>query len=152
MSSSKRDKREAECTSLAIEIFDAILAEFPTFRVEREFGDFTSVEIRIPVQPGIKFNCTLALSNVDELGFGVEQFWDNWFPCTDQRVTDAYMKAVRGYLRGEFKVVEYYRRGRCVRAELLEPVGATWQRVSSYDLSLFLAFPLNESVREFRNV
>lgn len=84
-------------------------------------------------QPGLGFPVSANLQNADELQLAVgEVFCCNWFPCDDPCVVSEFRDAMLGILSGEYRVVEYYRNRKPVRAELQRPTGATWAPVATY--------------------
>src|ERR1700730_16887430 len=61
----------------------------------------------------------LNLPNEDELHLVVGKlFWCEWFPCIDPKKVQSFRDAVEGVLSGEYRVVEFYRGNRAVKAGL----------------------------------
>ncbi len=85
----------------------------------------------IPKQAHLDFDVAVYLSG-DELHLSVDPFWVEWFPCTNPKRVSEYLEAVRGVLSGKFRIVEYHKDGRPVKAVLEEPVGDTWETVTSW--------------------
>lgn len=85
------------------------------------------------VQPGLGFPVSANLQNADELQLAVgEVFCCNWFPCNDPRVASEFREAILGILSGEYRVVEFCRNDKPIRAELQRPTGGTWTKVATY--------------------
>ncbi len=97
----------------------------------REAGE-AELELSIKVQPGLRFDVTLALHNTDELWLGAGELWVSWFPCTSAEVVRQYREAVDGLLSGRYRIVEYRRWGRLVKAFLQRPNGPDWQNIHRY--------------------
>ena len=124
---------EQQCRQIAIGVFEDIQKEFPHLKclLETEPKIPVDVYMDIPKQSHLDFDIAVYLSG-DELHLSVDPFWVEWFPCTNPKTVSEYLKAVRGLLSGRFRIVEYYKDGRPVRAVLEEPVGDTWATVTSW--------------------
>jgi len=99
--------------------------------LERHLG-VVEVELTIKAQAGLKFDVTLSLVNEDELYLGAGELWVSWFPCTSDDVVRQYRDAIEGVLSGRYRILEYRRWGRLVKAYLQRPNGAAWQNVHRY--------------------
>ena len=53
-------------------------------------------------------------------------------PCGKEDVSQQFVDAVCGLLSGEYRLVEYWRRGKAVKAELQRPIGDEWQKVAGW--------------------
>jgi len=115
-------------------VFADIRAAHAALRMSLEVvSGSVELELCIPAQPGLAFDVTLSLKDVDELQLGAGAFWVSWFPCTDASVVRRYREAVDGVLTGQYRILEYRRRGRLVKAYLQRPVGDGWTNMHRYD-------------------
>ncbi len=122
-----------EAREIADRLFESIRAGHGglEMRIEPDAG-ISELEVTIKAQPGLKFDVTLALHNVDELHLGAGELWVSWFPCTIDDVVRQYREAVDGLLSGRYRILEYRRWGHVVKAYLLRPSGSHWQNVHRY--------------------
>jgi hypothetical protein len=119
----------SQAEAVAHRCFALVAARFPLLRIER---DELGLELKIPVQPGLKHEVVLSFQNADELHLSVGHFWLEWFPCTDPERADQYLEAVCGFLAGVYRIIEHYRGSNCIKAELQRPVGAGWKTVGTW--------------------
>lgn len=108
----------------------------------------------IPAQPGLDFNVSINLQNLDELHLNVgKNFWVEWFPCRKQEVFDDYIEAVTGVISGEYRIVERYLFGKADSAVLERPNGrGGWQRVrASGALGCLIPGPRAQKVLQNRS-
>lgn len=112
---------EAQLLELAEKAFRRIEELFPALKMERNVAESVALGIDIPVQPGLKYAVKLNHRKPDELHFSVENFWLEWFPCSEPSLVADYIAAVSGFLSGKYRVLEHYRGKRCVKAELQAP-------------------------------
>jgi hypothetical protein len=90
------------------------------------------LEMTIPAQERLPFRVGLNLQG-DELHLEAgDHFWVEWFPCHDADVATRYSDAVNGLLAGRYRIVEYFRRGKVVRAELQRPEERGWKVVTTW--------------------
>lgn len=89
-------------------------------RYELEFASADDVPMevcwRFPVQPNLSRPITLGLQNLDELNFGVGNFWSYFFPFPDradhfEQIVGAWIEghgrvAVTGARSGDFQLLE----------------------------------------------
>lgn len=82
------------CLKIADEAFQRISKQLPSLEMKKNTSDPVELSIDIPIQTGMKYAVNLNLQNRDELHFSVENFWLEWFPCTDPARVEAYVDAV----------------------------------------------------------
>jgi hypothetical protein len=127
---------------IALSCFERIQGEFTNLAMElvRE-PEHVELEMNIPQQPGLLFDVHLNLQNVDELHLVVaDEFWVEWFPCTDGDVTERYVEAVCGVLSGAFRVLAVYSGPRYLKGYLQRPRGAQWETIARHYHSFALPF------------
>jgi hypothetical protein len=96
------------------------------------------VSVQIPAQPELGFEVNLNLQNADELHLAAaEMFWCSWFPSSDPAVRERYREAVTGLLSGQHRIVEYWRFGRPVKADLQAPSAQGWRTIARSRRGLF---------------
>jgi len=132
--------REFEIASAT---FAKIRDAFPAFTMNLELHPaHVELAMDIPVQPGLSFKLWLDLQNRDELTLSASHFWYEWFPCTNQMVVDEYLEAVLGLLSGRFRILEHWRGGRVVKAQLQSPRDSKWKSVAtSTNISSLIPWP-----------
>jgi hypothetical protein len=151
MGSNKRVAMAADdAETVARHAFSEIAARFPSLNIVENVGDPVEISLTIPPQPGCKYSVWLCLQNFDELHFSVGNFWLEWFPCTKPERVKSYIDAVSGFLSGKYRVLEYYRGEKCVKAKLQAPQSEKWRTLGTWS-TLALPFPLRRTVREIRN-
>jgi hypothetical protein len=119
---------------IALAAFDEIQARHPalTMRLDRNPRN-VDLEVEIPAQDQLQFDVSLNLQ-FDELHLHAGGFSCEWFPCTKSRVVSEYIEAVSGLLAGRFRILEYRRRERLVKAYLQRPIGSRWENVARYHI------------------
>jgi hypothetical protein len=134
------DSREFEIASAT---FGKIRAAFPMLTMNLDVRPaHVELAMDIPAQPGLSFKVWLAFQNGDELTLSASRFWGEWFPCTRQKKVDKYLEAVFGLLSGRFRILEHWRGGRVVRAELQSPTDGKWKSVAtSINISGLIPWP-----------
>jgi hypothetical protein len=121
---------DQKCYRIAEAAFQRIADQFPTLKMEKDEKEPVEIYISIPVQPGLKYGAALMLQNRDELHFSVGNFHLEWVPCAQPSKVEAYIEAVTGFLRGQYRVLEHYRGNRYVKGELQALVsGINWETV-----------------------
>ena len=55
-----------------------------SFAIEKVDQPEVELLMRVPEQPGLSFELTLGLQNVDELNIGFEEFWSYFFPFEER--------------------------------------------------------------------
>jgi len=139
------------CLKIAEEAFQRISERFPSLVMKRTPSVPVELSVDIPAQPGLKYAVNLNLQNRDELHFSVGNFWLEWFPCTELSKVEAYIDAVSGFLAGRYRVLEYYRGNKCVKAELQAPSpGGGWETKGT-SVHLRFPFPLRKQLKELIN-
>lgn len=66
-----------------------------------------------PVQPKLALELTLGLQNLDELNFGVEQFWSYFFPF--EQAAERFELILNAWVEGQARVAVVGRRGRLLQ-------------------------------------
>jgi hypothetical protein len=135
----------------ARELFDGLQEEFSQLHMVIDPND-PNVEcsVLIPKQPGLDFDTHLNLQNGDELHLNAGDFWCSWFPCSDLEVVTRYREAVVGILSGRYRILEYRRWGRVVKADLQAPDAQGWKTVAK-SRGAFLPVAWGTTTRELRN-
>jgi hypothetical protein len=114
-------------------VFEAIRAAFPHLKMDLE-RDKKQVEVRmnIPCQRGLVFDLKVNLRG-DELQLcaGACRLF-RWSPCTSADVVARFREAVQGLISGNFRIVEYCRLGKPIRAELQKPQQQSWQTIGTW--------------------
>jgi hypothetical protein len=128
---------------IASATFERIRAAFPTLTMDLDVHPaHVELGMEIPVQPGLSFKVWLDFQNGDELTLSASHFWYEWFPCTNQKTVDEYVEAVSGVLSGRFRVLEHWRGGRVVKAQLQSPRNDKWKSIAtSINISSVIPWP-----------
>jgi len=132
--SMKVDRRE-QCLEIARKILLEVAAASKPLRSSFHVQPIPELDLSLDfdVQPGLSFPVSANLQNADELQLAVgEVFCCNWFPCDDPRVVSEFREAMLGIISGEYRVVEFYRNDKPIRAELQRPTGETWIKAATY--------------------
>ena len=113
-----------------VELFSRIRADYPQLHMSLQLHHpHVDLLVECPPQAGMRFPLSINLQG-DELHLNVgEVFWVEWFPCDRPVVRAEFEAAVRGLLSGEYRVVEFLRDGRPIKAELQRPSGTGWECV-----------------------
>lgn len=136
---------------IAEKTFRRIAKLFPDLKMERNDEAPVELSIDIPIQPGLKYAVHLNLQNKDELHLSVENFWLEWFPCTEPSRVDHYIDAVSGFISGKYRVLEHYRGKRCIKAELQAPSeDGGWATVGT-SIHIGLPWPWHKWHKEIAN-
>jgi hypothetical protein len=109
-------------------IFESLKGEFPNLFMEiDESPRYTEIEIMIAEQKGLDFGIQLDLQNTNELHLHVDDFWGEWFPCTEYNVADNFLQATRGLLSGTYRIAVYSRNGKPFKRLLQSPENGSWK-------------------------
>ncbi|MGA7560979.1 MAG: hypothetical protein WCF61_11965 [Terriglobales bacterium] len=136
--------------AIARSAFAEIAGRFPALKFVENVDKHVEISITIPIQPGLSCDVGLGLQNHDELHLYIGHFWLEWFPCTKRDRVDRYLDAVTGFLSGEYRVLEHYRRGRCYKAQLQKPEGGGWRTIGTW-FKGWIPWSLKKTTREIRN-
>jgi hypothetical protein len=120
------------CLEIARQLFNEIAAAFPSLHCSILVDPHPEVALALEfkTQPGLLFPVSATLQNVDELHLHAGAIlWYEWFPCYYPDRTSAFRQAIVGVLSGECRVLEFYRKGRPIRAELQRIESGVWRRV-----------------------
>ena len=130
-------------------LFTDIRSAFPHLgmKLERHHPN-VDLDLDIPKQNGLKFDVNINLQG-DELHMSAGHFWLEWFPCSDAGVVESFREAVQGLLSGEFRILEYYRGKRAIKADLQRPSGEGWKTVGTWS-TLSLPIPYRVTTKELR--
>lgn len=113
---------------IARSAFETLSTEFPYLSMELdESPTYTEIELTIPAQKRLDFEVGLNLQNTDELHLNVDEFWGQWFPCTDPKVVESFLQAVRGLLSGNYRIAVYSGKGRSYKRLLQSPFKDSWK-------------------------
>jgi|SRR4051812_28187714 hypothetical protein len=140
----------ADTEAIARTVFAEIARRFPFLQMVENHEDPVEISIMMPVQPGLSQRVWLCLQNHDELHFSAGHFWYEWFPCTKSDRVEKYLDAVTGFLSGEYRILEHYRRGKCCRAKLQKPEGNGWRTIANW-ATIWIPLSLVKTVKELRN-
>ena len=83
--------------------------------------------MRVPQQPGLSFELTLALQNDDEINIGLEEFWSYFFPFEEQR--HAVSDALDALATGECRLAIHQQLGRVVKRVLERRFHGHWRPI-----------------------
>ena len=132
------------------QLFGNIQDAFPYLHMKLESKHpNVDLNLEIPVQRNLEFDINVNLQG-DELHLSAGHFWLEWFPCSDAHVVEQFREAVHGLLSGEFRVIEYYRGKRAVKAELQRPDTDGWKTIGTWSV-LSLPIPWRVTTKELRN-
>ena len=102
------------------------------------------LNIDIPQQNGMSFKVNLYLEG-DELHLCAgDLLWLEWFPCNESEIVQKFFDAVRGVLTGKYRILEYYRFGRGVKALLQRPGSVGWETIGTSSSGMF---PISWGIR-----
>lgn len=133
-----------------LQLLNEIRSAFPNLQMRLESSHpYVDLNLDIPQQDGLKFDVNVNLQG-DELHLSAGHFWLEWFPCSDRGKIEAFREAVHGLLSGEFRILEYYRGRRAVKAELQRPSSEGWKTIGTWS-TLSLPFPWCVATKELRN-
>jgi hypothetical protein len=140
----------AATRDIALLAFRRIGASFPHLLMTvDEAPRNVDVSVEIPAQPSLSLPVSLNLQNEDELHLNAAGLWVSWFPCTKDGCVQDFVSAVCGLLSGKYRVVEFYRGAKLVRATLQRPDSDNWANIRSR-LRLHLPFG-TKTVRVLQN-
>ena len=126
-------RAETEQYKIALSTFDRIRSKFPSLSMDLDVNpDPVELAMDIPAQPGLSFDVSLNLQNLDELHLNASVLWVEWFPCTNPKKVEGYFEAVSGLLSGEFRILEHWRGKHPVRAELQRPLNGGWKTIAHW--------------------
>ena len=136
---------------IAENTFSKIIERFPFLKIERNEIQQLDLNIDIPVQTGLKYKVNLNLQNMDELHFTVENFWIEYFPCSEQERVERFIDAVSGFLSGKYRIFETYRWKKCVKAELQMPIkDGNWKTIG-ISSHIWFPFPFKKTIKIVAN-
>ena len=120
-----------EALRIANSLFKEIQNEFSDITMElgTEY-EHVDLAMEIPVQEGNTHCINLNLQG-DELHLSVASFWCEWIPCTDAKVVANYKKAVIGYIRGDYRILEYSKGKRVYKSKLQAYENGKWSTVAT---------------------
>ena len=85
-----------------------------------------------PEQEGLSLPLTLGLQNLDELNFGVSDFWSYFFPC--EAVAGKFESILEAWVAGDARIAIMHGRGRLLQVR----EGDHWKTVYGASGCLFL--------------
>lgn len=137
--------RVSEQYSIAMSTFERIRAAFPALEMNLDLHHkHVELAMDIPAQPGLLFAVHLDLQNVDELSLSASALWVECFPCTNPKRVESYFDAVSGLLLGQYRILEYWRGNRAVKAKLQCPSKGGWETITGSSRLLFVPWPPRE--------
>ncbi len=132
----------SEQYGIAISTFERIRAAFPALTMNLNLHPkHVDLAMDIPAQPGLSFYIDLNLQNLDELHLSASALWIEWFPCMNPKKVDRYFDAVSGLLSGQFRILEYWRGSRPVKAKLQRPSNGGWKTIATWSVLLSIPWP-----------
>ena len=136
------------CRQAGLEAFGRIQQARPDLQMSLDLEPHElDLTLDIPVQAGLAFPVHLNLQNIDELHLSAGELWLSWFPCDDSRRLDSYVESVVHLLNGTYRILQYRRGSRVVRADLQGPGNNGWQRLGRHEgFSLFPWPPITYSI------
>jgi hypothetical protein len=140
----------AEPREIAQAVLGEIRESFPDLVMRASETDEGEPQLEIPAQSGLGFDVCLYLYD-DVLNICAGQFWGEWFPCHDAGVVSRYVEAASGILNGEFRIVQYSRKGTPVKSFLQRPKGEGWETISRHYQGISMPF-LRKETRILQNV
>jgi hypothetical protein len=134
-----------------IRCFESLRAAFPQLKIFLELQPpEVDLNLDIPKQSGLVFDLNLNLQG-DELHLHAGHLWLRLSPSDDPDVVEECMQAVRGLLVGDYRVVEYYRGRRVVKAQLQRPAQGDWETIGTWQ-RFHLPLPWRRSTRVLQNI
>lgn len=133
-----------------VQLFEKIRTSFPNLEMRLD-AEPRGVDLAmdIPQQHGLSFPVHVSLQG-DELHLKAGAFWLEWFPCSEKFISDTFFNAVTGVLSGRFRIVEYYRGDKAIKAELQELRNDDWKTIGTWSC-LHLPFPLRKTIKILHN-
>jgi len=134
-----------------IELFNKIKESFPHLDMKiDENHPHVDLNMDIPKQDGLSFDLNINLQG-DELHLVAGHFWCEWFPCTDDYKAQVFYDNVCGLLSGKYRIVEYYRGKRAIKAILQKPKNSEWETVGTWS-TWHIPLPLKTEEKIIKNV
>jgi hypothetical protein len=102
-------------------------AERHSFVIEKVREPNADLLMRVPRQPGLSFDLTLGLQNIDELNIGFDEFWSYFFPFNHKRqiVSDA----LDALAVGQCRLAIHTQLGSVVKRVLEQSRGGKWEPI-----------------------
>ena len=141
-----------EPLDIASKLFNDIQQSFPALIFTKEENPHVDLSVTIPKQEGVLYETWLGLQNNDELSFGVRSFQLEWFPCTDKTNQDSFVEAVKGFLSGNYRILEHWKGNKCYKAELQKPIDHGWKTIGRWGILIWFLVPLKTKLVEIRNM
>ncbi|WP_114781692.1 hypothetical protein [Botryobacter ruber] len=131
-------------------LFLEIEAEFSYLHMDLELNPkYVDLSLDIPKQPGLDFGINLNLQT-DELFISTELINCSWFPIKDAQVCDMFMNAVRGIIKGEYRILQLVRNENVSKAILQKPINGIWETVCTDSMKSHFPWETFEK-REIKN-
>lgn len=115
-----------DCTAEAENLFREFAARH-ALAIEKIDEPDVDLLMRVPRQPGLAFELTLALQNADEVNIGFEDFWSYFFPFEEKRALVESM--LDGIATGHCRLAIHRQFGRIVKRVLERRTDVSWQPV-----------------------
>jgi hypothetical protein len=136
---------------MVIQLFGKIQSSFPNLKMFLDLDpENVDVELDIPKQNGLLFDISLNLQNTNELHLNAGALWQEWFPCSEQSISQQFFNVVFGLLAGTNRIVEYHRGSKIVKAVIQQPKGDDWETIASWSC-LHLPLPFGIKTRTLKN-
>jgi hypothetical protein len=134
-----------------IELFNKIRESFSHLDMKLD-ANHPQVDLNmdIPKQDGLAFEININLQG-DELHLVAGHFWCEWFPCTDNDKAHVFYDNVCGLLSGRYRIVEYYRGNRAIKARLHKPNNSEWETIGTWS-TWYIPLPLKTEEKIIMNV
>src|SRR5262249_41034459 len=128
---------------IALSLFERIRDSFPALAMKIDLQPSIPVDLTmdIPVQQGLSFSVWLDLQNRDSLCLAASGLIVELFPCTKSDRVDNFFEAVSGLLSGRFRILQYRRGHRVVKAKLQKPIENGWKTVAGSSCLLSIPWP-----------
>jgi hypothetical protein len=140
-----------ENRDVAVQLFRKLQSRFPNLSMHLDLDpDHVEVSLDIPKQNGLLFDISLNLQNSDELHLNAGALWQEWFPCSDETISQQYFEAITGLLSGSNRILQHCRGRKVVKAELQQPNGSRWETIATWSC-LHLPVPFMMKMTELRN-
>jgi len=72
----------------------------------------------IPKQPGLDFNINVNLQNIDEIHISTKYIHCSFFSAKSQYIVDMFYQAVQGLINGNYRIVQFHKRGKLYKSLL----------------------------------
>ena len=121
--------RKSDYFDIAKSLFEEIQSDFSSLRMYiEENPKYVDLSMDIPKQHGLNFEINLNLQT-DELFISTDVINCSWFPMKDAQVCDMFIDAVKGLIKGEYRILQLARKGEVYKAYLQKSINGNWETV-----------------------